>query len=64
MRKCDNCEKAIPFGSNHIEVRVYGYKFQDLDFCSPKCFEEFFSKTRWKLIQKEALRENDEKLFR
>ena len=52
MRKCDNCGEIITFGSNHIEVRVYGYKLQDLDFCSPECFEEYFSKTRWKLIQK------------
>ena len=58
MRKCDNCGKRIPYGSNHIEVRVIGrflghHELEDLDFCSPECFEEFFTKTRWKLIQKE-----------
>jgi len=55
MRKCDNCGEIIPFGSNHIEVRVYGYELQDLDFCSPECFEEYFSNTRWKLIQRKEL---------
>lgn len=54
MRKCDNCGKTIPFGSNHIEVRAFGYKLADLDFCSPRCFEEFFSKTRWKLAEKKV----------
>ena len=57
MRKCDNCGKPIPLGEKHIEVRAFGYDFDNLDFCSPVCFEEFFTKTRWKLIQKEALRE-------
>ena len=57
MRKCDNCGKKIPFGSAHIEVRCYGYDygygFEHLDFCSPECFEEFFTKRRWKLVEKE-----------
>ena len=55
MRKCDNCGRVIPFGADHIEVRVWGYDLEDLDFCSPECFEEFFTKTRWKLQQKEVL---------
>ena len=64
MRKCDNCGKVIPYGSSHIEVRVLGkflgYELADLDFCSPECFEEFFTKTRWKLIQKEELLRKNE----
>jgi len=53
MRKCDNCGKKLPAGSNCIEVRCYGYNFEHLDFCSPECFEEFFTKRRWKLVEKE-----------
>jgi len=52
MRKCDNCGKKLPAGSNHIEVRCYGYNFENLDFCCPECFEEFFTILRWKLVKK------------
>jgi ribosomal protein L24E len=50
MRKCDYCGKEIPLGSKIVEVRVFGYKFEEnFDFCSPECFEYFFAYRRWKL---------------
>jgi len=52
MRKCDNCGKEIPLGSDIIEVRVYGFQVKGGDFCSPICFEEFYSQTRYKLLLK------------
>jgi ribosomal protein L24E len=53
MRKCDNCGKEIPLGSKIIEVKCFGYHFEgNFDFCSPICFEEFFSQNRYKLLLK------------
>ena len=42
MRKCDNCQKEIPPGADHIEVRVFGFKVKGGDFCKPTCFEEYY----------------------
>lgn len=49
-RKCDNCDKTIPLGDNHIEVRFVGikeaeklFKATQLDFCSLKCLVVFWS---------------------
>lgn len=47
MRKCDNCGKELPFGSNHIQVRVVGFSVKGADFCKPECFEEYYSKKRY-----------------
>jgi len=52
MRKCDNCGKEIPFGSDIIEVRVFGSTNNEWDFCSALCFEKFYSQTRYKLLLK------------
>jgi len=54
-RRCDNCGKELPTGGKRIEVRILGWNMKDLDFCSPKCFEEYFSKTRYELeVEKHA----------
>jgi len=56
MRRCDNCGREIPVGANKIEVRVIGFQVKGADFCRPKCFEEFYSKTRYSLLEKERKR--------
>ena len=56
MRLCENCGKEIPIGAKHIEVRVYGWSLKGADFCSPECFEEYYSRTRYKLIENNVRR--------
>lgn len=48
-RRCDNCEKIIPLGSNYIDVglgtkeasKLFGTSH--LDFCSLKCLVVYWS---------------------
>ena len=49
MRKCDNCGKEIRLGSDHIEVRVFGFDVKGADFCSPPCFEQYYAQSRYVL---------------
>jgi len=54
-RRCDNCEKIIPLGDNHIELRFIGmenmrilFNASQLDFCKLECLVEFWSKYKTK----------------
>jgi len=60
MRKCDNCGNDIPLGSNHIEVRIYGFKVKGGDFCKPTCFEKFYENKRY-VLWREELKQNDKR---
>lgn len=51
MRTCNNCKKPIPLGSNHIEVRVFGFPYEGADFCKPECFEQYYAEKRYALTQ-------------
>jgi len=51
MRRCNNCGKEIPSGSNYVEVRAWGFKVGHADFCKPECFEEYYSKQRYSLVK-------------
>lgn len=51
---CDNCNKIIPLGVNHIEVRFIGmkdverlFKSSQLDFCKLTCLEEYWSEKNY-----------------
>lgn len=52
-RRCDNCQKIIPLGVNHIEVRFIGmgkveelFKTSQLDFCSLQCLVIYWGKQK------------------
>ena len=47
MRNCDNCGKELPPGSDFVEVRTLGFNYEGGDFCSPFCFEEYYSKRNY-----------------
>lgn len=49
MRRCDNCGKELPIGSDFVEVRTFGFNYKGGDFCRPLCFEEYYSKREYQL---------------